>query len=68
MNKYEVRKIDLRECKTIDERNRAYESADVKVCVGLREVWDYCGLRLHRNRAGYSGVINGIEYVAVRVE
>lgn len=64
MTKYIVRKLDTRNIKTIDEYNNLYNNAPIKYCLGLKNVELYCGGKLHKERCGYSGIINGIEYIA----
>ena len=66
MNTYAVKKINLNNIKGGNDYFTEVQKATIKYCNGLQEVWEYCGGRLHRERAGYSGIINNIEYVAVR--
>ena len=35
-------------------------------CDGLQEVFNICGGKLHRYRAGYGGYKGNIEYIALR--
>ena len=67
MNPYEVKKIDMSKVKTMDEYWAGVRSAPVHYCKGLKELREYCGGKLHRERHGYAGVNGSIEYVAVRV-
>ena len=64
---YAVRKVDMSNCKGVDEYIKAVNDAPVKHCYGLKEVFAYCGAKLHKGRSGYSGFFNNIEYTAVRI-
>lgn len=66
MNTYCVKKIDIRTVKTVEEYNAAIEQAEPYYCHGLQEVWNYCGGKLHRQRAGYNGTSGYIDYIAYR--
>lgn len=66
MNTYQVKKINLSKVNNLDEYWNAVNKAQIKYCKGLKEVWEYCGGKLHREKHGYSGVIGNIEYVAMR--
>lgn len=65
---YMVKRVNLSKVKDVDEYWDKVKKADVHYCNGLNELWDYCGGKLHRHRAGYSGIINNIEYVAFKVK
>ena len=65
MRTYQVKKINLKNIKTIGEYWDAVNKAPVHYCNGLEELRAYCGGRLHRQRAGYSGINGDIEYVAI---
>ena len=69
-NKYLVREISdelVRECG--GDVSAAMWAAKTVTIQGLEEVFDYCGGKLHKGRAGYAGYNRerGIEYVAVRI-
>lgn len=64
---YAVKKVDLSSCNGVDEYIKAVSNAPVKYCYGLKEVFDYCGAKLHKGRAGYSGFFNNVEYTAVKI-
>ena len=66
MNKYVVKRIDLSKVNTTEEYWDAVKRGQVHYCNGLKEVWEFCGGRLHRERHGYAGRIGNIEYVAVK--
>ena len=66
MTKYEVRTINLVECHTPEEYTEAFAQSPVHYCKGLAEVRAFCGGNLRRERCGYSGVHNNIEYIATR--
>lgn len=66
MNTYAVKKINLSKVNNLDEYWIAVNKSQIKYCKGLKEVWEYCGGKLHRGRHGYSGVIGNIECVAMR--
>lgn len=67
MNQYMVKKINMENVRTCAQYWNAVDNATIKYCNGLKEVWEYCGGRLHRGRCGYSGTRGNIEYLAVRV-
>lgn len=66
MNIYVVRKIKFEPGKmmTFHEYNEAYVNAERVYCKGMKEVEKFVGGKLHRCRAGYSGIIGNTEYVA----
>ena len=64
MTIYRVKKINLKNIKTIEEYWDAVNKASIHYCNGLEELKDYCGGRLRRQRGGYSGINGDIEYVA----
>ena len=68
MTKYMVRKIDLNKVKTHEEYWEEMKKSEIKYCDGLDEVTQYCGGKLKRERCGYSGIINNIQYVAERCQ
>ena len=67
MAMYAVKKVDMNNIKGIDEYIKACKEAPVKHCYGLNEVFAYCGRKLHKSRAGYSGFYDNVEYTAVRI-
>ena len=67
MSLYAVKKVDFNNIKGIDEYINACKEAPVKYCYSLKEVFAYCGAKLHKSRAGYSGFYNNIEYTALRI-
>ena len=68
MYTYKVKKINLSKVNNLDEYWDAVNKAQIKYCKGLKEVREYCGGKLHRERCGYAGIIGNIEYVAIRCE
>ena len=67
MTQYRVKRINLKHVNTLDEYWKAVNAATVHYCNGLQELRDYCGGRLHRQRAGYAGINGDIEYVAEKI-
>ena len=69
MNTYEVQKVAF-EKKTMDmnEYHRRLKEAEIKICHGLKEVWKFCGGKLHRERCGYSGIIGDYEYIVTKIQ
>ena len=66
MNTYAVYKTDINDLgKTPEMSSVVLPTAYVK---GLENVWKYCGGKLHRERAGYCGIIGRYEYSAIRVD
>lgn len=64
MTQYRVKKINLDKVNTLDEYWNAVKNASIKYCNGIKELREYCGGSLHRQRNGYSGINGNIEYVA----
>lgn len=64
MTQYRVKKINLDKVNNLDEYWNAVKNASVKYCNGIKELREYCGGKLHRQRNGYSGINGNIEYVA----
>jgi hypothetical protein len=52
----------------LDHYYEEMKKAEIKYCDGLDEVTQYCGGKLKRERCGYSGIINNIQYVAERCQ
>ena len=65
MNTYFARKAKWDD---YDTDARAYKNAETKICNGLKEVWEFCGMKLKRSNGTYSGYKNGIVYYAVRLK
>lgn len=68
MNVYMVKKINLSKVNTVNDYWAAVNRAHIHYCNGIKELWEYCGGKLHRERCGYAGIIGNIEYVAERVK
>ena len=68
MTTYEVKKINLSKVKNLDDYWREVKYAPVHYCKGVKELREYCGGKLHRQRCGYSGINGNIEYVAIKVK
>ena len=67
MNTYAVYKTKITDYATMTEeqlRNRT----PIAYIEGLKNVWKFCGGRLHRHRAGYSGIIRGYDFKVIRVK
>lgn len=64
MNTYRVKKINLNHVNNVDEYWNAVKYATVHYCNGIKELKEYCGGSLHRQRNGYAGINSNIEYVA----
>ena len=67
MNIYAVKKIELAECKNMDDYTQAVADAQEIYCKGLEEVTQYVGHKLKKGRFGYSGTVGNTEYIAYRV-
>ena len=65
--KYEVKRIDWKKIITLEDYEKALRDGESTICYGLKEVFAYCGGKLKRERFGYNGMINTIEYIATRV-
>ena len=66
MVQYKVKKINLDKVDNLDDYWNEVKNASVKYCNGIKELTEYCGGKLHRQRNGYSGIIGNIEYVVER--
>ena len=64
MNTYRVKKINLDHVNNVDEYWEAVKYATVYYCNGIKELREYCGGSLKRQRNGYTGINGNIEYVA----
>lgn len=64
--KYMVQKIEWKNIVTMDDYEKALQNSERKVCYGLKEVFDYCGRKLKKERCGYSGMTDHCEYIATR--
>ena len=67
MNVYRVEKVNMTNVVTTDDYAKALESAEVKYCIGLNQVFDFCGGKLFRCRNGYAGNDGKYGYVAFKV-
>ena len=67
MAQYRVKKINLDKVNNSDEYWNAVNKASIKYCNGIKELREYCGGSLHRQRNGYAGINGNIEYVAERI-
>lgn len=67
MTQYRVKKINLDKVNNLDEYWNAVKNASIKYCNGIKELREYCGGSLHRQRNGYSGINGNIEYVAEKI-
>lgn len=68
MNKYRVKRINLSNVNTTAEYWNAVNRAHDHYCNGIKELREYCGGCLHRERHGYAGINGNIEYVAERIK
>lgn len=66
MNTYEV-KIFTYNGRTVDDFQKQIEQTKPHICVGLNEVWDLCGGKLHRERNGYASCVGNTYYIATRI-
>lgn len=64
---YQVKKINLDCVHTVDEYQHAVNEAEIQYCNSLKEVEQFCGGKLVKQYAGYSGTKHGFEYVAIKV-
>lgn len=64
MVKYRVKKITLKQNMGVNEYWSAVNNATIHYCNGIKELREYCGGTLHRQRNGYSGINGNIEYIA----
>ena len=67
MVQYRVKKIDISKVKDTNDYWNAVKNATIHYCNGIKELTEYCGGKLHRQRNGYSGINGNIEYVAERI-
>lgn len=67
MVQYRVKKIDISKVKDADDYWNAFKNTTIHYCNGIKELTEYCGGKLHRQRNGYSGINGNIEYVAERI-
>ena len=67
MTQYRVKKINLDKVNNLDEYWDAVKRATIHYCNGIKELREYCGGSLHKQRNGYSGINGNLEYVAERV-
>lgn len=64
MTQYRVKKINLSNVNNTDEYWDAVKKANIHYCNGIKELKEYCGGKLHKQRNGYAGINENIEYVA----
>lgn len=64
MTQYMVKKININGINSVDDYWKAVKNATIHYCNGLKELQEYCGGKLHKQRNGYSGTNGNIEYVA----
>ena len=67
MTEYKVKKINLKNCYDMDEYQKRAQNASVHFCKGQKELIEYCGGKLKKERCGYCGIIGDIEYIAEKV-
>lgn len=63
---YRLRKVLLDCIGTVDEYNHMLNEAESMYFQTLREVKDYVGGKLHKQRSGYSGTDGKYDYVVER--
>ena len=68
MAKYELKQIDLSSVNNIDDYNKALLSAESKVFNLVNEAFKFCGMKLHKERCGYTGTKDNIMYVLTRIQ
>ena len=65
MNTYMVQKIEFMK---YPNDVTAIENAKTEICIGLNEVWRYCGGKLRRtNGSCYADRIGDIGYIATKI-
>lgn len=64
MTQYRVKRINLSNINNTDEYWDAVKKTSIHYCNGVKELKEYCGGKLHRQRNGYAGINGNIEYVA----
>lgn len=64
---YAVKRINLKQVKSVDEYWEAVKKAPVHYCSGIIELKEYCGGALHRERNGYTGICGDVMFVAEKV-
>lgn len=67
MAQYKVKRINISKIKNVDEYWEAVNKATIHYCNGLKELREYCGGKLHRQRNGYTGTNGNIEYIAEKI-
>lgn len=68
MNKYELRVIKYQQRPvSAEEYEKAWNEATTIICNGLKEVWNECGGKLHRERHCYAGTDGIYEFIAKRI-
>jgi hypothetical protein len=67
MTVYRVKRISLKHVNTIDEYWHAVNGATVHYCNGIKELREYCGGYLCRQRNGYAANYGDVEYIAEKI-
>lgn len=67
MAKYFVRKIDTRNFKTLDDYWNCIENSVERYFNSMKEVQEYCGGKLHKERAGWCGFDGTYDYICTKV-
>ena len=67
MVQYRVKRINISKVKDTNDYWNAVKNATIHYCNGIKELGEYCGGKLHRQRNGYSGINGNIAYVAERI-
>ena len=68
MSKYELKQIDLSSVEDIDNYHEAFNSAESKVFNSVNEAFNFCGMKLRRERCGYAGIKGNVEYILTRIQ
>lgn len=66
MHLYRIEKINHNDIKTGKYGGDIMLNTEIEKVYGLDYVWQTIGHKLKRERCGYSGIINGIEYRVTR--
>lgn len=66
-NTYALKVVYTDNIHNVGDYQRAIERAQTYYFEGLKEVFDFCGGRLFRQRYGWSGTRGCIEYLCVKV-
>lgn len=63
---YRLRKVLLDCVRTVDEYNHALNEAEIIHFQTLKEVKENCGVKLHKQKNGYSGTDGKYDYIVER--